>query len=256
VRGHRDLRLLLALTLLCAAGSLIVPLGAARVIFAVPLALVLPGYAIAAAAFGSRLPAWPARLPLTLGVSLACLALGGLVLNYTPGGIRGLPWALLVSLVVLVACLIAARRRGPPDRKPSPVLRLRPSPASAIVGAGALALVAAALILAQRTVHSDQVFGFTQLWVAPSLPTVSKTQIGVTSEQQRRSGYRLVVEVDGQPGRLVKNFELEPGQTRTVTVGAGRSTPPIRLKARLYLRGNPHTVYRRVSTWLKSDRTL
>lgn len=256
MRGHRDLRLLLAVTLLCAAGALIVPLGAARVVFAAPLALVIPGYALSAAAFGSRLPEWPARLPLILGVSLACLALGGLLLNYTPGGIRGLPWVVLVVLVVLAGCLVAARRREPAGHRPSPVLRLRPGPGSAIVGAGALALTAAALILAQRTVHSDQVFGFTQLWVAPPRPTVSKTQIGVTSEQQQRVAYRLVIEVDGQPGRIVKRFELEPGQTRTVTVGTPRAAPPVRLEARLYRRGKPRSVYRRVSTWLKDGGAL
>lgn len=256
MRGHRDLRLILALTLVCAGVSLITALGPVRVIFAAPLALLLPGYAVTAAAFGSRLPAWPARLPLTLGVSLACLVFGGLVLNYTPEGIRGLPWALLLVLVVLVGCLVAARRREPARPGPSPILGLRPSLGTTLLGAGSLVLVGVALIVAQRTVGNDQAFGYTQLWVAPSRPGDTTAQVGVKSDQQESRNYRLQIEVEGRSTPIVRSFELGSGQTKVVSVPAGRTASPIRLIAKLYLRKYPGTPYRQVSTWLQGGPAL
>ena len=252
MRGHRDLRLLVALTLVCAVGSLITPLGAVRVIFAVPLALILPGYAITAAAFGRRLPAWPERVPLTLGISLACLALASLVVNYTPGGIHGLPWALLIVLVVLLSCRAAARRRAPARHEPPSLAKLRPSRAGAMLAAGALAMVAGALILAQATFENDRASGYTQLWIAPPKPTDGSTRIGVTSEQQQTRAYRLVVEVEGRTRPLVDSFELGPSDTRLVTLPAGSTGSPVGVEARLYLRARPTDLYRRVSTLLKS----
>lgn len=251
--GHRDLRLILALTVLCAVGSLIAPLGAVRVIFAVPLALVLPGYAITAAAFGARLPAWPERVPLTLGISLASAALASLLLNYLPGGIHGFSWTLLLVLIVLLACRSAARRRGRlGGRHQPPSLRsLKPTPVTAALGIGTLAMVIAALILAQATSENHNAAGYTQLWIAPPKPTEVSTQIGVRSEQQRTRAYRLVVEVEGQAKPVVETFELEPSQTHLVKIDSGGTEPATGVEARLYLRGHPAKVYRRVSTQLR-----
>lgn len=251
MRGHRDLRLIVALTVVCAVGSLIVPLGAVRVVFAAPLALILPGYAIAAAAFGSRLPAWPERLPLTLGVSLACLALSGLVLNFAPGGIHGFSWTLLLVLVVLLSCRAAARRRGPARLEPPALSKLRPSRATATLGVGAVALVTAALILAQATFENNQAAGYTQLWIAPPKPGEGSTRIGITSEQQQIRNYRLVVEIEGKRRPLVEDFELGPNHTRLVTIPPGSAGSEVGVEARLYLRSRPRMVYRRVSTLLQ-----
>jgi hypothetical protein len=255
MRGHRDLRLLFALTVVCALGSLITPLGGLRVIFAVPLTLILPGYAIVAAVFASRPLDWPERLPLTLGVSLACLALSSIVLNYTPGGIHGLPWALILVLVVFLACRSAARRRGRVRRrrKPAPLRlpKLRPSPAAALLGVGALAMTAAALILAQGTFENDRASGYTQLWIAPPKPTDVSAEVGVTSEQQQTRGYRLVVEVEGQASPVIENFELEPDETHRTTIES-ESGSSVEVEAKLYLRSRPDAAYRRVSTVLNA----
>jgi len=257
MRGHRDLRLLFALTVICALGSLITPLGAARVIFAVPLTLIFPGYAIVAAAFASRPLAWPERVPLTLGISLACLALSSLVLNYTPGGIRGLPWVLILVLVVFFCCRSAATRRGRSSRRRNRVDQEadplpkpgKPRPATVLLAAVALAMIAAALILAQATFDNNNAAGYTQLWVSPPKPTDTSAEIGVTSEQQTTRGYRLVVEVEGEDSPLVQTFELEPSQTHLTTVNAATESP-VGVEAKLYLRSNPDRVYRRVSTQL------
>ena len=253
MRGHRDLRLILALTLVCAVGSLITPLGAVRVIFAVPLALILPGYAIAAAVFGPNLPAWPERIPLTLGISLASAALASLVLNYLPGGIHGFPWTLLLVLIVLLACSSAARRRGRQRgrRQPLSLPSLKPRAITVVLGIGTVAMVVVALIVAQATPENDRAAGFTQLWIAPPKLTDVSTRIGITSEQQQTRAYRLVVEVEGKAKPEIETFELEPTQTHLVKIDSGGTTPPAGVEAKLYLRSDPSRVYRRVSTQLR-----
>ncbi|HEX5415762.1 MAG TPA: DUF1616 domain-containing protein [Chloroflexota bacterium] len=250
MRGQADLRRLAAVALACAAGSLIAPLGAVRIVFAVPLALFLPGYALTAAAFGPRQPSWSRRLPLALGVSLACLALGGLLLNYTPGGIQGLPWTILLVVIVLLGCAVAARRRGTSGGTPGSVPRSRPSPATAILAAGSLAMAVAAVALAHRTPRAEHAFGYTQLWIAPPKPTDISARIGVTSQQQQTRAYRLVVEVEGRPTPVERSFELAPSQSHLVTIRSGRAASPVRVQASLYLRGHPTTLYRRVFTRL------
>jgi len=253
MRGHRDLRLILALTLVCAVGSLITPLGGVRVIFAVPLALILPGYAITVAAFGSHLPAWPERIPLTLGISLASAALASLVLNYLPGGIHGFPWALLLVLIVLLACRSAARRRGRRRgrQQPPSLPRLKPRPVTVVLGIGTVAMVVVALFLAQATPENDHASGFTQLWITPSKPTDASARIGITSEQQQTRGYRLVVKVEGKAKPEVETFELAPTETHLVKILSSGTTSPAGVEAKLYLRSDPNRVYRRVSTRLR-----
>lgn len=250
MRGHRDLRLVVAVTLACAVGALITPLGPVRVVFAAPLALILPGYALTAALFGSRRPDRLQWLPLTLGLSLACVALGSILLNYAPGGIGGLVWTILLVIVVLGSCAVAARRRGRAGRGPIFVATLRPSPLTAILGIASMAMATAALVLAQATVEADHIDGFTQLWIAPPASTDVSTRIGVTSEQQQSRAYRLEIEVEDRSGPMVRSFELEPGQTHIVAIRSGRAASPVRFKARLFRRGNPNAVYRRVSGWL------
>ena len=63
------------------------PLEIVRLVAALPLTLFLPGYAIIAAAFGSRELAPPKRLMLSVAISLMVLALGAFVLNIFPFGL-------------------------------------------------------------------------------------------------------------------------------------------------------------------------
>lgn len=255
MRGHRDLRLVVALAFACAVGSLITPLGAVRVIFAVPLTLILPGYALTAAAFGPRRPRRPELPPLVLGLSLACLALAGLLLNYTPGGLRGLPWAILLFLSVAVGCGIATRRRRPAGRGSKGLVLPRPGAVTALLVVGTLAMTVGALGLAQWTFRAADVHGFTQLWIAPHIRARDSARVGVTSEQQGVANYRLVVEIEGRPSPIVRTFTLAPSRRHVLRIDNRQTASPVRFEAKLYLRSRPDKVYRRVFGWLGGDRS-
>ena len=88
------------------------PLVAVRWVFGSVFVLFVPGYVTVEALFpkGRELDGIE-RFALSVGLSLALVPLIGLVLNYTPWGIRLTP--IIISLVlftVLVACVGVARR--------------------------------------------------------------------------------------------------------------------------------------------------
>src|SRR4029077_1013593 len=104
MRGHGDLEAAYASADLCALLTLALPFEPLRMLLPAPLALCLRGSAITAAIFARRRTERRQFLLFSLGLSLAVLALGALVLNYVPGGIRAWSWALLLFLVLLGCC--------------------------------------------------------------------------------------------------------------------------------------------------------
>ena len=75
------------------------------------LVLVLPGYAVCAAAVPEQSLKALERCALSLGVSLALAACAGLALHLTPWGIKAQSWTILLALVTLGACAVAYWRR-------------------------------------------------------------------------------------------------------------------------------------------------
>ena len=111
-----------------------------RVVFGLPFVLFVPGYAFVAALFpeaGASEGATPdeasdaegsfreggidgiERVALSFGVSIAVVPLLGLVVNFTPWGIRLVPIMISVGGFTLVATGVAVRRRQvlPPDER-------------------------------------------------------------------------------------------------------------------------------------------
>ncbi len=90
---------------------LLVPNNPARIVLGLPFVLFLPGYVLIAALYPRRGDLdGVERLALSLGLSLAVVPLIGLVLNFTPWGIRLTP--ILVSLALFTAvCSVAAVRQ-------------------------------------------------------------------------------------------------------------------------------------------------
>lgn len=220
MRGHRDLRRLAWGSLLCAILALILPWPAISLVFAAPLALFAPGYAIVAATFARRDLDRAPRLVLSLALSLAVLALGGLVLNYL-GGIHSFSWTVLLLLVVVGCCRSAAlrRKRG---AQPSPRRLPRPSGLEAGLALGALGAVVAALVLASTDLPAKSAVGYTELWIVPKAESGgSEAEVGIKSEEQQTTEYDLGVRI-GKDRLVRRSFVLEPGEETVVFVG-----PPV-----------------------------
>ena len=94
--------------------------GAVRVALGLAFVLFLPGYALVAALFPKDGEIdWIERIALSFGLSIAVVPLLGLLLNYTPWGIRLEPIVGTVFLFTLGMCGLAYRRRMevPPEKR-------------------------------------------------------------------------------------------------------------------------------------------
>ncbi|MEK6276808.1 MAG: DUF1616 domain-containing protein [Actinomycetota bacterium] len=258
MRGHQDLAVAAAAAVTCALFALLVPFELVRLAVAVPLALLLPGYAISAAAFGPRPPGPVRLLALSLGLSLITLVLGTLVLNYAPGGLRAGSWAALLVLVVLVGCVVAAVRRGeaPSGRFRWPRPRLTRSEGGLLLGA-ALAFAAAGVI-SSTALPAKNAEGYTRLWMLPaSGAEASGVRVGVINQEHDTVAYRLEVQLGHRRNPVVRRFFLQPGQKRRVQIPVGGlPTPakPVPVTALLFRRADPDTAYRRVTGWTRGAR--
>jgi uncharacterized membrane protein len=251
MRGHHDLRIVTAAALVCAAAALLLPFEAARLLFAAPLALVLPGYAIAAASFAHHRLEGPRLGLVSLALSLATLVIGALVLNYMPGGIRSVSWALLLAIVIVGCCSAAALRR--PEAGPAASWRLpRLKRIDAALLFAGLAAAVAGVVLAQTNLPAKEAIGYTQLWVLPEGGAeATEVQVGVGNQEQHTVPYDLLVRIGDAP-LIRRSFVLDPGERRVVRLPAGAQVDgsPVPVVARLLRQNRTDRVYRRVMDWL------
>ena len=82
-----------------------------RYVFGSLLVLFLPGYALIEALYPKRELDELTRFALSIGLSLALVPLTGLVLNYTPFGIRLVPVAISLAVVTLALLIVALTRK-------------------------------------------------------------------------------------------------------------------------------------------------
>jgi uncharacterized membrane protein len=234
----------LALTALGVA-SAAVPAGAwtpLRTILVLPLALFLPGYALASAIFWRRPLDLPERIVLALSLSLVTIALASLFLYLASFGLTLRSWAVALAVVTAVATVSAAAAPSPARDRSTPDARrlalrplLRPLPiAIAVAAAG---LVAAAVVLARTPLPSSSAHGYTALWLTRK-PHSAALTVGVRSEEHHRTRYRLRLVLAGRVRS--QKLALAPGETWQKTL------PPVRrAAASLYRAGDPE-VYRSV----------
>jgi uncharacterized membrane protein len=116
---HPDLLGVALLAIVAAAVvALDLPGGAARIILGLLLVLVAPGYALSWLVFPDETRvSGIERLVLTLGLSIASVAVLGVVLNATPWGIRPVPITVGLAVTTTLSALLASRLR--------PVLEVR-----------------------------------------------------------------------------------------------------------------------------------
>jgi len=85
----------------------------ARIVLGLPLLLFLPGYSLVCVLFPKKEEMDRIeRFALSIGLSIAVVVIIGLVLNYTPWGIRVGPILLVISCFTLILTAITAIRRG------------------------------------------------------------------------------------------------------------------------------------------------
>jgi hypothetical protein len=254
MRGDGDLALASAAAIACALLAIVVPWEALRLLAALPLAFVLPGYAIVAAAFGPRRPEPTQSIMLSLGCSLAVLCLGALVLNHLPGGIQTASWAGLLALVVVVACcgaVLHRREGGQAEEALNAPTPLRPRWVDIVCGVVVVALAVGAVGLANTPLPADEAGGYTSLWILPTGAAGEAVRLGVSSSEQGPRSYLLELQVGDGRKRVISRFALAPGDERVFKVPVAVSGDGSALVSGLLFRpSDPVTALRKVRTWL------
>lgn len=215
----------------------------------VPLLLFLPGYGITAILFSGRGLDIPARLLLSVALSLATTAFSGLILHLTPQGI-----SLQNPLIIL---LIGGPGIVGLYSLVNDVLRVDEATTFARIGFNsrqvlllllAAVIATAALAVARTSTSPNNLTAYTMLWIQPG-SSPDRLKLGVRSEEFRTTRYQLRFEVN-EVVREGPTFELMPGQTQEYVLRLDDKTltgqPVVVL---LYRLDRPDEAYRRVVWW-------
>jgi hypothetical protein len=234
-----------------------------RVLLALLLVVLAPGYSVMLAACPGPSIAGTERLVLSVGVSMALAVLGGLLLNWTPWGLRPESWVVLLSGVTLVAAVVAFARL----RKPRTSARVngRPARSHGRFGIGSVCLVTLAVTIVSATIFLARISadtpieaGFSDLWMLPDEGAATQSvRLGVRSQEGTLTSYRLRLDVDGAPEASWDIVDLAPGEVWQSTVALPPDTDRSAVvEARLYRAaesvvgqakvGDAETPYRRV----------
>ena len=250
----RDIWATAGAALVCAAAAVSVPVTAVRAVFAVPLCLVLPGYAITQAAFTWRRSPGLQTLMLVPALSLATLAVGSLLLDAAPGGLRLGSWATFLIAVVLSGCGVAVARRGLGTFEPRPRTFRRIRPADALLVGVAASAAIAALVVSRIPLPARNAVGYTQLSMLSSgTPSSPAVRIDVRSGEQHVTTYRLLLASgSGSPTVVDSRLTLRPGGGTEITVPLVplSSGAPALVIAQLYRLGGS-APYRRVTALIQ-----
>ncbi|MCL0091663.1 DUF1616 domain-containing protein [Dehalococcoidales bacterium] len=120
IKIRNELLPLNLLVLLLIAAILFFPYDALRIAIGIPFVLFFPGYTLLAALFPRRDEiSIIERLALSFGLSLAVVPLIGLILNYTPWGIRleSILWSIASFIFIMSAIAWFRRKRLPSEER-------------------------------------------------------------------------------------------------------------------------------------------
>jgi uncharacterized membrane protein len=225
--------------------------GLIKGIVLLPMVLVLPGYALAAAVSPPGTLSRSERAVYVVGLSVSAAALGGLVWQFAFDLGRE-TWALLLASITLAGCAIAQRRRTrqtpirkrnrsqPPraSRERSSHLEL-PTALTALIGV--IAAIAAIAITVDGLQDQRAESNYSALWVVPAKPSSSAVEIGILNHQSSAHEYRLEVE---SRGRKIQDWRGRIGARgrKRVLLGPKTAPPGTQLAISLYRDG---VLYRR-----------
>lgn len=268
VLRNADLIAIVAASMAVVALVLAAPMGQpARVVLGLPFVLLFPGYALLAALFPRQHDIdLLGRLGLSVGLSIAVVALIGLALNYSTWGVRLQPLLAGITLLIGLACLAAAVHRQLVESAQAFELR-PPWPSARGLVAGTAALAVAAVVvgayLALDTGSEPE--GFTEFYaLAPgggleSYPRLlaegerARLVLGVSNHEGEEARYRIATRIGGRYAGSVRSVALGDGESWEGLVGLnlpgeGRQ----RVELLLYRRGEDRP-YRSLRLWMTME---
>jgi uncharacterized membrane protein len=255
---HRDILVVVAITLVAVALAFVLPPDwlPGRIV-ALPLVLVLPGYALTSALFPGREFGIHERLIFSLALSLVLVIMGGLLLNLTPWGLRTGSWAVFLTGITLGACAVALVRRRGQGISNARWLGVRNIGLTfrqgLLLGLAAL-IVCGAVAFSIIGAEQQPYPGFTQLWILPAGGSSPKNavRLGVSNMELTAMEYRLAVSVDGKVVKEWPAIDLNSHEQweATLLIPQTAHAGTAKIEADLYRTDAPTSLYRHVVLWL------
>jgi Protein of unknown function (DUF1616) len=204
---------------------------AVSVLVAVPLVLVLPGYALLEALRSAPLDGGQ-RLVLVPALSVALDIAVALVVNFIHSGLTARSWAIGIAAVAVAAAVVALLRGADDGLRPERSgIRLRWVDLAAFALTGAVLI--GAVVVARTPVSAKRAQGYTILSVVRG--PKSTVKVDVQSGELETKRYRLLVAGNHVVYRNT-TFRLAPGArlAKSVTI----ADPHNAIRATLYLVGS------------------
>lgn len=224
-------------------------------VLAIPLVLLCPGYLLTHVLAPRRTLDVSHYLTFGIGLSMALDILLSLLLNFLPGGLQALSWAMALSLCTLILVFIVAyqRRKIQVERAiPAQRVQYRHLKNALLLGV-ALVVALFAIIYSSLGVIQQPHQLFTQFWLLPANQSnhPCTVQIGIQSFEETSTTYRVEINMNGAPLQTWSSIALSPQRTwqQSVTLTPGM-TDTITLQAQLYRIEQPAIVYRKVQITL------
>jgi uncharacterized membrane protein len=248
----KDLWLIGMLTIVLAVVIAFFPSTVARIILGLPFLLFFPGYTLVAALFPKKGSLGGVeRVALSFGLSLAVVPLIGLILNFTPWGIRLEPILISLAVFIIAAAGVAYYRREKlaPEERFAVLFSVRlpffqdwqgQSMANKVLSVVLVAAIAGAIGTLGYVVATPRVGEkFTEFYIlgpngkAEDYPTElkvgeeGKVILGIVNHEQEEVSYTVEVWIDGEKAKLWINgedrdeisVELENGEEWEQEVG-------------------------------------
>lgn len=179
------------------------------------LVFVLPGYALVNLLFPENHLELAESIALTLGLSLATAALGGLILNWLPWKLETHSWTVLLGSITFFACVVALLRQQHPGARPPAFVKVK---LSFSLNDGLFFLMAGigvviAFTLANKGEVTQNNADFTQLWILPDDVADSTVEVGINNHEGEMIQYRLLFKVNGEVEKEIPMIELKSGET-------------------------------------------
>jgi len=275
--GDGDLLVIILSTLILILIILALPFQPLRLILGLPFILFFPGYTLIAFLFPRKegLDAIE-RVALSFGLSIAVVPLIGLVLNYTPWGIRLLPILISLSTFIVVMSGLAWRRRhhiSPQERFTVTLNLTIPAWITSWRGSGKLdkaltlalilAILGAMTTLGYVMVKPKVGERFTEFYIlgphgrAEDYPHTirmgreGKVIIGVINREHAEASYHIKIRVAGELVKEVGPILLSHGEKWEQPVSFSPPTPGENQKVEFLLhKGGTDEPYLTVHLWV------
>jgi uncharacterized membrane protein len=237
---RRDLVLVSALAIAALVVALLPVATWLSAVLLLPLVLFLPGYALAASFFAPRTVGRIERAIYAVALSIAVVAVGGLLIQLVLGLSRD-PWVVFLAMVTLGAALWAHRKHPvEPLVRPAGISPVLPVAILAFALAGVIAGLAIAsagsgLREAQAKIR------FTDFWLVPAgadslAPGEETLEVGLHSHEGRPVRFGLQISSAGQI-LLSRSLSLRAGETWEHTLAVTEASPGVPVIATLSREG-------------------